>query len=255
MLGDRLLVGTGLVANQDAGFRAGVDVDHVVAGAQRADGEEVGRLGNKPGVWKPGFTQLRSGAGVIAVRAAHVGPVVGDRRREVTAEHVNVGALIPDRRGRRIEAVMEVDDLLDVRCHAVVARMLLCNCSPTPARGAKNDTMLGQGSPHSHAVPSPFVSCSRMQRKAHRTASAYPVRTLEGGALPAYRAAFPGRTPCSPPVQCAGCRLPPIAAPRRSRASRRPLIWRRPGPPGRTGVARLIAARSPGAGDTRGPSP
>ena len=33
VLGDRLLVGAGLVADQDAGLSARIDVDHVVAGA------------------------------------------------------------------------------------------------------------------------------------------------------------------------------------------------------------------------------
>jgi hypothetical protein len=46
---------------------------------------------------------------------------IGDRAVEIAPEHVNVGALAPDRFRRGIEAPMEVDDLLDVCCHAAFA--------------------------------------------------------------------------------------------------------------------------------------
>ena len=121
VLGNGLLVGAGLVADEDPSLGAGIDVDHVVAGAKGADGEQVRRLGDEPGVGKPGLAHLGAGAGVVAVRAPHLAPGVGGRPVEIAAEHVDVGAPAPDRRRRRIEAGMEVDDLLDVGRHAAFA--------------------------------------------------------------------------------------------------------------------------------------
>jgi hypothetical protein len=62
---------------------------------------------------------------MVAVRAAHIRPVVGGRSGKVAAEHVNVGPLISDCGRRRIQAVMEVDDLLDICCHAILSPIAL----------------------------------------------------------------------------------------------------------------------------------